>query len=117
MGMRKAEKHREEIRARRIKEALGFDAHKYRKKREERYEEEMSTMRELQLNRSLSHTVAMINQMRGNRRGDSYSVGDGSVGFTQQVRASRIPSLALQCGLTCVIGGTRQEWNADAIAT
>jgi hypothetical protein len=73
MGMKKAQKHREEIRNRRTQEAFGFDVARQLKKRQDAQDEEKK----------------FLNQLRGNRRGDRNTVGDGSFGYQDNVGQSR----------------------------
>jgi len=65
MGMQRKQKHRDEIRNRRSQEAFGFDVAKSMKKKKEIEGQQKD----------------FLNQLRGNRRGDRKTVGDGSFGF------------------------------------
>eukprot|EP01128_Nolandella_sp_AFSM9_P005767 TRINITY_DN284_c3_g1_i1.p1 TRINITY_DN284_c3_g1~~TRINITY_DN284_c3_g1_i1.p1 ORF type:complete len:231 (+),score=53.35 TRINITY_DN284_c3_g1_i1:939-1631(+) len=79
IGLRKAEAHREDIRGRRSEEALGYNAVKAKKIREKKVQEEIDA----------------VNQLRGNRRGDANTVGDGTFGFTHTVGSMRRGMLTL----------------------
>jgi len=73
MGMKAAQNHREEIKNRRIQEAFGFGALKQQSRRKEEEQRRLKA----------------INQLKGNRRGDRNTVGDGSFGFHPTVGTNR----------------------------